>query len=152
NQPCLPGWPSLRCLTSSRRFDQFSPAASLAGLGEALCWVAVSPASDAVRNDFGCPVADVGRGEPALEERGRPGQLSPDERRGRARPRSPSGINPRQSHMPHLVLELQPSDVPTPCACCGACCVPVEGPHLARADTLEAVCRDCGRKHAPPLV
>lgn len=53
--------------------------------------------------------------------------------------------------MPHLVLELHPTDGPTPRVCdCGRP-IPSEGPRLARADTLEAVCYECGKKHDPPL-
>jgi hypothetical protein len=53
--------------------------------------------------------------------------------------------------MPHLVLELHPADGPTPCACCGDRPVSSDGPRLARADTLESVCYECGKKHDPPL-
>ncbi len=55
--------------------------------------------------------------------------------------------------MTQLVLHLHPTatteDV---CSCCGRSTHAAGGPRLSRADRMDTVCRDCGKKHAPSLV
>ncbi len=38
------------------------------------------------------------------------------------------------------------------CVLCGQYTPEDESPRLAVADSLETVCRDCGKQHSPPLV
>lgn len=54
--------------------------------------------------------------------------------------------------MPQLVLQLQSCEDSAVCSCCGKRNLDADGPYLARADTLEVVCRECGKKHAASLV
>ena len=54
--------------------------------------------------------------------------------------------------MTHLVVELKPDGRTEPCALCRQRAVRSEGPQLLTADSLDPVCLDCGKKHAPSLV
>jgi len=51
-----------------------------------------------------------------------------------------------------LVIQHHHDAANETCALCGQRTLVDEGPQLFVADSLDAVCRDCGRKHAPSLV
>src|SRR6516165_2218924 len=53
--------------------------------------------------------------------------------------------------MANLVIQLHGDVAHDPCALCGRHTVSGERPQLVLADTLDVVCRDCGRKHDPSL-
>jgi hypothetical protein len=54
--------------------------------------------------------------------------------------------------MPHLTIKLGPCPGADSCALCGKRIHPTGGPSLFLEEGAEeAVCRDCGRRHAPPL-
>jgi hypothetical protein len=54
--------------------------------------------------------------------------------------------------MAQLIIRHNPEAAPGTCALCGQRPVAAQGPQLLLADEELAVCRDCGRKHAPSLV
>ena len=53
--------------------------------------------------------------------------------------------------MTHLVVQFECDGGSSPCGVCGRRTPVARGPQLGVAETLEPVCRDCGRKHAPDL-
>jgi hypothetical protein len=53
--------------------------------------------------------------------------------------------------MTDLVIQIKHSSPNTTCSLCGGH-TSVDGPQLYRADRKDAVCRACGKKHAPSLV
>jgi hypothetical protein len=53
--------------------------------------------------------------------------------------------------MSNLVIQLHGDVAHDPCALCGRHTVSGGRPQLVLADTLDVVCRDCGRKHDPSL-
>ncbi len=54
--------------------------------------------------------------------------------------------------MTNLAIQLPPGCASGPCPLCGRQIESEEGPQLCLADHAQVVCRDCGKKHAPPLV
>lgn len=50
-----------------------------------------------------------------------------------------------------MLIQCSEDTVCETCALCGESVEADEGPQLFVADSLEIVCRDCGRQHAPPL-
>jgi hypothetical protein len=54
--------------------------------------------------------------------------------------------------MSELVIHCKSSAATEPCALCGTRTPTAKGPQLYRADSLDRVCRTCGKKHAPSLV
>jgi hypothetical protein len=53
--------------------------------------------------------------------------------------------------MLHLTITHRPSTSSEACALCGKSGRPGDGPHLFLADSLEPVCHECGKAHAPSL-
>jgi hypothetical protein len=53
--------------------------------------------------------------------------------------------------MANLVIQLHGNATHDPCALCGRHTLSGGRPQLVLADTLDVVCRDCGRKHDPSL-
>jgi hypothetical protein len=54
--------------------------------------------------------------------------------------------------MAQLTIKFVPGDAADACALCGKDLPAESGPHLVLDEgSEEAVCRDCGRLHAPPL-
>ena len=54
--------------------------------------------------------------------------------------------------MTALILQYHPGVSSDPCAFCGKAAGAHAGPRLCLADSMEVVCRDCGKKRAPSLV
>ena len=54
--------------------------------------------------------------------------------------------------MAHLMIQMNAPEAGVGCGLCGGRTAPGGGPRLARADTRAAVCRECGKRHAPSLV
>jgi hypothetical protein len=54
--------------------------------------------------------------------------------------------------MSDLVIQFNHSCSSDFCCLCGGHATSGEGPQLYRADSGDAVCRNCGKKHAPWLV
>jgi hypothetical protein len=54
--------------------------------------------------------------------------------------------------MTNLVIHWGPASPHDACDFCGGQAVASAGPQLYRADNRQAVCRNCGKKHAPSLV
>jgi len=57
----------------------------------------------------------------------------------------------RRSKMAHLKIHRESSCDDAPCVECGQPLSSAEGPRLVMEANSAAVCRDCGRKHAPSL-
>jgi len=55
-------------------------------------------------------------------------------------------------NMAHLMIQMNALEGAEGCDICGGRTSPGPGPRLARADTRAAVCRECGKRHAPSLV
>lgn len=53
--------------------------------------------------------------------------------------------------MTNLTIAPSDSELGGSCALCGKWVAPAAGPRLVEASTREPVCRDCGRRNAPPL-
>lgn len=53
--------------------------------------------------------------------------------------------------MAELTIALNGESLTECCALCGKRTAAGSGPRLVRADNHACVCRDCGRRHAPPL-
>jgi hypothetical protein len=54
--------------------------------------------------------------------------------------------------MTDLTIQLKQGAGSDSCGLCGRTTPHAAGPHLCRADNLDAVCRECGQRHAPSLV
>jgi hypothetical protein len=54
--------------------------------------------------------------------------------------------------MPNLSIRLREHDVVECCSLCRAATACEGGPRLSLTDGAHAVCRECGKKHAPSLV
>jgi hypothetical protein len=54
--------------------------------------------------------------------------------------------------MTDLVMQFERESTNYPCGLCGEGTCAETGPRLAMAATLVPVCRECGKKHAPPLL
>jgi hypothetical protein len=54
--------------------------------------------------------------------------------------------------MTDLVIQFNPSCSTDSCSLCGGHTAGGAGPQLFQADSGDAVCRSCGKKHAPWLV
>jgi hypothetical protein len=54
--------------------------------------------------------------------------------------------------MANLTIQLKQGNAADACGLCGRATAEAAGPRLCLAGTWDAVCRDCGARHAPSLV
>jgi hypothetical protein len=54
--------------------------------------------------------------------------------------------------MTDLTIQVKPGAGSDSCGLCGRTTALAAGPCLCRADNWDAVCRECGQRHAPSLV